>query len=340
MSGDPEFPLLRPNRLPGRAEVQAYVNGRAPGLPAQLAAAMGRADAAAALETLRAALITVPLPAGTAPVRDDPDESGGNRDNDQSFDIVRVDGEDGEHAAILLRTTLGGAVLLLDDAVRSGTDLAAEHWRALRHGFAAMLGHLAGFPAPSGEADPGPGPRRVDGLPRDALRRWVRGHRIFMVLIQGLVIAVDELTDAVGRAETERAAESLDLAVSLMRASEAALRFAGDFTPEEYKDLVRPTLMPPIAPPGLSGLHWRDHEYLVKRLAEARQLLAGVDPSLVPLRAKFREAYAAAYDAHRFVCARFVGEDVGSLLMTPKSKQSAVGVLTQYKRVRLQHIPD
>ncbi|MFD8221343.1 hypothetical protein ACFV2U_48785 [Streptomyces sp. NPDC059697] len=336
MSGDPAFPLLRPERLPGRAKVQAYVSGSAPDLPAELAATV-RADAAAALETLRAALITVPLPAGTAPVRDDPGESGGNRDNDQSFDIVRVDGE---RAAILLHSTLNGAELLLDDAVRSGTDLAAEHWRALRHGFAAMLGHLVGFPVPSPEADPGPGPRHADGLPRDALRRWVRGHRIFMVLIQGLVIAVDELTDAVDRAETDRAAESLDLAVSLMRASEAALRFAGDFTPEEYEDLVRPTLMPPAAPPGLSGLHWRDHEYLVKRLAEARQLLAAVDPSLVTLRARFREAYAAAYDAHRFVCARFVGDDVGSLLMTPKSKQSAVGVLTQYKRVRLQHIPD
>ncbi|MBT2400794.1 hypothetical protein [Streptomyces sp. ISL-100] len=336
MSGDPVFPLLRPERLPGRAEVQAYVSGNAPGVPAELADTL-RADAAAALDALRAALITVPLPAGTAPVCDDPGESGGNRDNDQSFDIVRVDGE---RAAILLHSTLKGAELLLDDAVRSGTDLAPEHWRALRHGFAALLGHLAGFPTPSPGTDPGPGPRGADGLPSDALRRWVRGHRIFMVLIQGLVIAVDELTGAVARADTDQAAEALDLAVSLMRASEAALRFAGDFTPEEYEDLVRPTLMPPAAPPGLSGLHWRDHEYLVKRLAEARQLLAGVDPSLVPLRARFREAYAAAYDAHRFVCARFVGEDVGSLLMTPKSKKSAVGVLTQYKRVRLQHIPD
>jgi hypothetical protein len=336
MSGDPVFPLLRPERLPGRAEVQAYVSGSAADLPAELAATV-RADAAAALDALRAALTTVPIPAGTAPVRDDPDESGGNRDNDQSFDIVRVDGE---RAAILLHSTLKGAELLLDDTVRSGTDLALEHWHALRHGFAALLGHLVGFPASSPGTDPGPRPRGADGRPSDALRRWIRGHRIFMVLIQGLVIAVDELTDAVARAETDRAAEALDLAVSLMRASEAALRFAGDFTPEEYQDLVRPTLMPPAAPSGLSGLNWRDHEHLVKRLAASRELLAGVDPSLVPLRARFREAYAAAYDAHRFVCARFVGEDVGSLLMTPKSKKSAVGVLTQYKRVRLQHIPD
>ncbi len=336
MSGETVFPLLRPERLPGPAQVRAYVSGSAPDLPAELADA-ARADAAAALDALRAALTTVPLPAGTSPVRDDPGESGGNRDNDQSFDIVRVDGE---RAAILLHTTLKGAELLLDDAVRSGTDIALEHWHALRHGFAALLGHLTGLPAPSPGTDPGPGPRGADGRPSDALRRWVRGHRIFMVLIQGLVIAVDELADTVARAESDQAAEALDLAASLMRASEAALRFAGDFTREEYQDLVRPTLMPPAAPPGLSGLHWRDHEHLVKRLAEVRQLLAGVDPTLVPLRAAFREAYAAAYDAHRFVCARFVGEDVGSLLMTPKSKKSAVGVLTQYKRVRLQHIPD
>lgn len=336
MSADPTFSLLRPEQLPDRSEVQTYVSSRTPDLPATLAATV-QGDASAALKALRAALITVPLPAGTAPVRDDPGESAGNRDNDQSFDIVRVDGE---RAAILLHSTLNGAELLLDDALRSGTNLDTEHWRALQHGFAALIGHLAGFPVSSPEAGAGPGPRHADGRAHDALRRWVRGHRIFMVLIQGLVIAVNELTDAVAQTATDRAAESLDLALSLMRASEAALRFAGDFTPDEYEALVRPTLMPPAAPPGLSGLHWRDHEYMVKRLVEARQLLSEVDPSLVPLRARFREAYAAAYDAHRFVCARFVGEDVGSLLMTPKSKQSAVGVLTQYKRVRLQNIPD
>ena len=125
---------------------------------------------------------------------------------------------DGERAAILLHTTLKGAELLLDDAVRSGTDIALEHWHALRHGFAALLGHLTGLPAPSPGTDPGPGPRGADGRPSDALRRWVRGHRIFMVLIQGLVIAVDELADTVARAESDQAAEALDLAASLMRA--------------------------------------------------------------------------------------------------------------------------
>jgi len=66
----------------------------------------------------------------------------------------------------------------------------------------------------------------------------------------------------------------------------------------------------------------------------------GIWNGLLPLRARFRAAYSAVYDAHRLVCARFVGEEATSLLMTPKSKQSAVGVLARYQRVRLQHIPE
>jgi hypothetical protein len=285
--------------------------------------------AALANGSARAACLTV----GGA----DPTGSAGNRDNDRVFDIVRVDGD---RPWLLLRSVLLGYEMLLDDVVRCGTGLDQDQWAALRGGFAALLDYLCG-PGPVAQAvEYHAVPARADGDPVAALRRWVRGHRLFMVLIQGLVLVAGEVADGLRRDEAAAAEAALELAVVLMQACAAALRFASDFGPDEYEDVVRPTLMPPAAPEGLSGLHWRDHEHMLARFAALRQPLAAAPEEFAPLRARFRAAYSAVYDDHRLVCARFVGEDATSLLMTPKSKQSAVGVLARYQRVRLQHIPE
>ncbi|KDA42836.1 hypothetical protein [Frankia sp. BMG5.23] len=335
MTAEPVFRLLRPEHLPSPAATRELMLAAVPDVSATLAATLQESEGTV-LAAVREALALVPLPAGTVEGGPDAAESTGNRDNDGAFAIVRVDGD---RHRLLVHTVLTGYEVLLDDVLRSGSGLDAAQWTRLREGFAALLAHLTGFDATvlGGHR---PVPLRAGAGSSDALRRWIRGHRIFMVYIQGLIVAVDELADAVKRAAADQAMTALELAVTLMLASESALRFAGDFTPEEYENLVRPTLTPPVAPAGLSGLHWRDHEYLIRRLAESGRLLAGLDPALVPLRARFREAYAATYDAHRFVCARFVGDEAGSLLMTPKSKQSAVGVLAHYKRVRLQQVPE
>lgn len=332
---EPNFLLLRPEHLPTRTQVSQFVSSL-PGYRAALAEAALLVDDRQALGAVTQLLDALPSPAEVRIGDPDPGESAGNRDNDQAFGIVRVDGD---RPALLLRSVLGSYLILLDEVVRSGTRLTTEQWTVLRCGFTALLGHLAGFPVsedcPMAQAIP----RRDDTASADALRRWVRGHRLFMVIVQGLGLAIAELNET-GSQPAEQAAVPLGLAITLLRASEEALRFASDFTSAEYYDQVRPTLTPPVAPAGMSGLHWRDHEYLLKQLAMAGSVLRGLAPELQPMRRQFRQSYADVYDAHQLVCARFVGTEATSLLMTPKSKQSAVGVLGQYKRVRLQHIPD
>lgn len=337
MTAEPTFHLLRPENLPSRAAVLAFARAAARGRSPAVPPAVWDGDDRVALAGVRAALTNGPARACLTVGGADPAESVGNRDNDRVFDIVRVDGD---RPWLLLRSVLMGYEMLLDDANRCGTGLTPAQWAALRGGVAALLGYLS---EPDGVAIEGEyrvvSPR-AGADPAAALRRWIRGHRLFMVLIQGLGLVAGELTDGLWRADVPGAAAALDLAVALMHACESALRFASDFTPDEYEGVVRPTLMPPAAPDGLSGLHWRDHEHMIERFAALRQPLAELPAELAPLRARFRAAYSAVYDAHRLVCARFVGEDAASLLMTSRSKQSAVGVLARYQRVRLQHIPD
>ncbi|BAL88454.1 hypothetical protein AMIS_32340 [Actinoplanes missouriensis 431] len=327
MTAEPLFHLLRPEHLPSPAAVAGYLRTRG----GVLSPAIGHRDDAQALDAVRAAVTAVPMAAGTVVDGPDDAESAGNRDNDQAFGIVRVDGD---RPALFVHTVLKGYEALLADTSEGGTDLTGEQWRTLREALGVMLEQP---PQDRLAQQWQPMPRRRDQPPSAALRRWVRGHRLFMVLIQGLVQASGELAGQL-RAGDRQPVAALERAILLMRASEVALRFAGDFSIADYDAVVRPTLMPPHSPPGMSGLHWRDHEHLIANLAAARDLLAGVDPALTEMRATFRRAYAEVYDAHRFVCARFVGEESASLLMA-KSKQSAVAVLDRYKQARLHNVP-
>lgn len=339
MSTEPVFALLLPEHLPSRHEVCDYVRRDLRGLPPVAATATGAGDMRA-LRMLRQLLAAVPVPADAREADSGPSGSSGssgNRDNDAAFGIIRMDGN---RPQLLMHSVLAVYEAVLDDMVRNGTGLSLPEWRRLRDGLNALLGYIADFDVTGPVNSYPPVAAGRCPQPPDVLRRWVRGHHLFMVIMQGLALALAELEEAARRARGAETAQALDLAVMLMQSSESALRFAADFEPDEYSDVVRPTMMPPAAPPGLSGLHWRDHEYLLLRLARVRHVLAASEPALVSLRQRFRAAYEAVYDAHSLVCARFGGDSARSLLMTEKSKQTAVGVLSHYKRARLQNIPD
>jgi hypothetical protein len=161
-----------------------------------------------------------------------------------------------------------------------------------------------------------------------------------MVFAQGGALAVDGLRAAAERGDVDAAVVAAKVATGLLRACEGALRYAGHANSEQYLGEIRPTLTPPVAPPKMSGLHWRDHEALIAALqasGDAWQWLGSRRPEL--LRA-FRSALSETYAAHSGVCEHFVGTEAPSLLAAQGSSRSAVGVLAQFRRIRLAALPD
>ncbi|NTX16520.1 hypothetical protein HUA76_37685 [Myxococcus sp. CA056] len=271
------------------------------------------------------------------PVVDDPEASQGNKDNDQAFAIVRVEGR---VVPLLVHSTLHGFVTLLDEALTSGTDLEPEAWGRLRHAYSVLFDMLLDRPVDREGAAALPPPRSTASGERDALRRWTRGHYVFMSLVQGMVVVLHVLREDVEAGNLEAARSDLERVTALMNGAEVALRFTGDYSYTAYEKSVRPTLMPPVAPPGMTGLRWRDHEYMVKVLAGLRPIFAGLPVELEEAREAFYQSVARAYDAHKTVCASFVGTERTSLLMAERTEKSAVELLEHFKRVRLHLIKE
>ncbi|WP_438388902.1 hypothetical protein [Actinopolyspora saharensis] len=282
-------------------------------------------------------------------VADDPQESESNRHNDLAFGIVRCTGAP---LPLMVDAALHALSGILDLTERIGTGLADEDWNDLLSGLATAVvwpsSANAGAPwerhtdgQPDSRPDARTRPPQLTGAarPDDALRRWVRGHHVFMVFAQCCATALRCLRSAAEQDEVDSAYAAARAATVLMKASRGALQYAGDSTNDEYVTEIRPTLMPPVAPPKMSGLHWRDHEALISALAAARDCwdtLSSVAPELVE---EFRSALDTTYAAHRGVCRHFVGDSSPSLLATSQSQRSAVGVLTQFRDRRLGLMP-
>lgn len=291
-----------------------------------LAALLAQAHAA------RAELGVVP----GEPFGDDPGESEPNRDNDLAFGIVRTRGP---AIRLLVDAALAALIGILDLAVDRGAGLDPGSWQRLIGGFDALFGWLAeplrppqSWPVPL-PAPPGP------ARPEDALRRWVRGHHVFMVFAQVSAMVTACLTDSARQRDLSGAEASAAAAIALMRGCEGALCYAGDASRDHYEEQIRPTLMPPIAPPKMSGLHWRDHEALIRGLTGSTDAWAWLGARRPDLLTGFRAALGESYDSHQGVCEHFVGNQSPSLLAAKGSSRSAVGVLSQFRRIRLHSLP-
>ena len=146
-------------------------------------------------------------------------------------------------------------------------------------------------------------------LPPDrALRRWVRGHHAFFVLIQGLLLGHERLVRAMRAGQSPRIQAMLDWTVELWWASAAAFRLAGDFDAHAYATIVRPSMAPPHVSEGFSGLHSADHTELIGMLKATRP---AIEDRCVTHPAEHRSylwALSSVYDSHVYVCEELVGD--------------------------------
>jgi hypothetical protein len=244
---------------------------------------------------------------------------------------------------ILVYSTLQGFIDLLEEAIAGGVTVSPDDWGRLRRAFALLFYVLRQGTVDATALDaplPHMPPPRARDDQHSALSRWTRGHHMFMVVIQGLVSIFNRFEREAECGRSSDAVPWLRAATCLMAAAGVALRFTGDFHYSDYDREVRPMLMPPIAPEGLTGQHWRDHEYLIRLLTKMRPLFVSLGDALrEPLR-QFHDALRVAYESHKAVCATFVGTAQPSLLMAARTGRSAVGTLDHFMRVRLNLVEE
>jgi hypothetical protein len=287
---------------------------------AELAAAIGRVLADMPVAHSRTAAPTACPAAGADDVA-----------LDSYFGIVRLEGD---APRIFLRSVLQANLILLEEVHEGGSSLDEAELHKLDDALAAVVSHVLALPR-----DP---PARVGSWNRaaargsDPIRRWIRGHHVFVMLTQGLILALQDVEDALTAGRTGDVAAALDLATMLMEGTAVAFRFTGDFAPMQYRDTVRPTMMPPLAPEGLSGVLSPDHRQLLQVLGRLKPRLKELELSACDGYGRFVTAFRAAYDDHIHVCSRFVGSKEPSLLMKAGEEKSAVQQLEYFKRLRMK----
>src|SRR5688572_9885686 len=239
-----------------------------------------------------------------------PDQLADDADHDDFFSMERVAGN---RPNLFLWSMLHAYRELLDERLEEGTSLPAAEWLQLRYAFESLVRYLLW--APQG---PAPDPRDwlvADAARGDALRRWIYGHRVFMALLQGLIVVANDLKLALADNGDGEAKAAFDVAAALLLGSARGFRFATDFSRAAYEHEVRPSMMPPRAVPGLSGALSQDHARLMKTMAALKPDFAVLKPALRPWYARFREAFQVSFDDHTLVCERCVGDRQPSLLM-------------------------
>jgi hypothetical protein len=171
-----------------------------------------------------------------------------------------------------------------------------------------------------------------------ALARWKKGHHVFFLFLQGLIMSVHRFERALKLRNNLKAGKALSTATNLMWGSAAALRYAGDFPEKIYDNFVRVSMSPPNVNDGFSGLLSFDHAVLIRQLIQLKETFKQLPPDLKKQHQRFVWAMSTAYDSHKYVCASFKGGEVKSLRMSESSDKTSVEVLESFKQNRLKLI--
>ncbi|MDX7990724.1 hypothetical protein [Xenorhabdus littoralis] len=266
---------------------------------------------------------------------DDPRESQENRDNDKSFWIER---HKGESASLLIKATLGATVQVSELVERWGTNLSPDEWDQIISTVDAILHTITkprSMPQIRKYSLALPTRKEEPDIP---FRRWVRGHLLFMVLCQGMSLSLNLMISAAQDNDLELAHAQANRIIQLMDISRITLEFATDLNQEQYLSEIRPTLMPPIAPPKMSGINWRDHEVLIRLMRQSTATWDFIEQTYPKTVERMRSVLTDVYTAHRNVCEKFVGESSSSLLGRKKAATPAGQILEGLKKTRMSSL--
>jgi hypothetical protein len=158
------------------------------------------------------------------------------------------------------------------------------------------------------------------------------------MLTQGMILALQEMTDALQSKRDADVEAALDLLRVLLDGTSVAFEFAGDFSPTCYRDTVRPSMEPPSTSEGFSGVLSADHRHLMKLLRTLKPQLDKARSCFPSHYERFMKAFGEMYDSHKHVCSRFAGNEEPSLLMSGKNDRTASQQLEQFKQMRMKSI--
>lgn len=175
----------------------------------------------------------------------------------------------------------------------------------------------------------------------DPYKRWMLGHHLFFVLIQGLILAHRDLLHALETNDHQTALSAFNVATNLFWGSTAAFRFGTDYSAEEYEAIVRPTMGPPNYSAGFSDLQSVDHATLLMLMSKLTPYFKTLCPELRTAYQGYLSALHAVYENHAFVCERFVGDKGASLLQKNQRDEecasAAQSIRTVYKKRTMKY---
>ena len=177
----------------------------------------------------------------------------------------------------------------------------------------------------------------------DPLWVWKRGHWVFFVVIQGLIVCMHRLKHCVADGDGAGTRIELEAATDLMWAAGAAMNLAANFSKQAYNTVVRPTMVLDHADAlvkvsSLSGLMSWDHDYLVEVLwkKELAPIFKDLPAELQEVQQRFGMAYREGLAAgHNAICEEFEGRNTASVY---RPQSNALEFLKGLERKRLRHI--
>lgn len=155
----------------------------------------------------------------------------------------------------------------------------------------------------------------------EAIIRWEKGHQIFHIELVTMNSLLDAALEALVRGEDPYLHKILHQLTMLFDAATATFIYTSDFSPENYNNHVRPSMMPPVVKPGFSGILNTEHKIMKTKIRQLRQNLekeAGLEiadcsPETTNAWNLFLQAQKRNQQLHGLVCQKFVPQGVSLL---------------------------
>jgi hypothetical protein len=223
---------------------------------------------------------------------------------------------------------LGDAPIAGSDVHRLGLAVAAVLNRIPGPEHVGQASRLAGHPVPT---------RAVEEI---WFRRWIIGHQLHAMLNVNAAYALADAADALRANDLHNATLAINHAVQIVTGFAAARALALALPAAFYQDVLRPTMLPPLAESPLSGRMHLEYRGYRRRLDELLELLpsssarlATAQPTLALARERLLEADLIEAERHVTSIEPLVG-DSRSLIQTPKSVENAVSALRRIRHRR------
>jgi hypothetical protein len=157
--------------------------------------------------------------------------------------------------------------------------------------------------------------RELSGRQQVAIRRWKLGHHAFHLYLLAMNTELPLARGYTAARKWDELAISLTRLIRLYDAATASMKYAADFDPGEYAELIRPSMSPPFLSPGFSGKANEDHATMLRLMAEMQSALKNAlrDGRAADIPAEVHTCATALWAAqarnrrhHMLVCEKFV----------------------------------